>query len=77
MSDADKYVNWLEEKLMYALCPKNATELADDTKKAFKQIIRHNYTHRDNSNFGDTQAIRRDLKKWYDGELNASIYFLR
>ena len=64
----NEYMMWLEEKLMYSLCPKRATELSEETKMNFKQIIRYNFEHRDDNNYGDTFAIKRDLKNYYDGK---------
>ena len=56
--NADEYIDKLEEKLMYALGPKNH-EFATETKKNFKKIIRKNINE-------DTYTIKRELKKYWD-----------
>ena len=76
MENIDYFV-WLEEKLIYALCPKRATELSDTTKLNFKHIIRYNYENRNKDNYGDTRAIKRDLKNWYDGKVDISMFHLK
>lgn len=53
-----EYIDKLEEKLMYALAPKNH-EFALDTKRNFKKIIKKNIDE-------DTYTIRRELKKYWD-----------
>ena len=54
----DEYIDKLEEKLMYALGPKNH-EFATETKRNFKKIIRKNIDE-------DTYTIKRELKKYWD-----------
>ena len=55
----DKYINKLENKLMYALSP-TTHELAITTQEQFKTIIRDNLEE-------DTYTIKRALKKcWED-----------
>ena len=62
---ADEYIDKLEEKLMYALSPTNH-ELALETKRNFKKIIRKNIDE-------DTYTIKRELKKYWD---NMNTYWL-
>ena len=54
-----EYVNVLEEKLMYALTP-TKHELALETKRNFKEIIRNNIDE-------DTYTIKQELKKYWEG----------
>lgn len=60
MSKADEeYIAKLEEKLMYALSP-TTHELAENTKKLFKNVIRENLDE-------DTYTIKRELKRYWKG----------
>lgn len=54
-----EYVNLLEEKLIYALSPTNH-ELALETKRNFKEILRNNIDE-------DTYTIKQELKKYWKG----------
>lgn len=54
-----EYVNLLEEKLIYALSPTNH-ELALETKRNFKEILRNNIEE-------DTYTIKQELKKYWKG----------
>ncbi len=57
-----KYANYLEEKLMYALGPKN-TEFSDNLKYHFSDILRESYY--DNR---DTYQIKESLTRYYKHE---------
>ena len=54
-----EYIEKLEEKLMYALSP-TKHELAENTKKLFKNIIFQNLDE-------DTETIKKELKKYWKG----------
>jgi hypothetical protein len=58
MTDKE-YIEKLEEKLMYALSP-TKHELAENTKKSFKNIIFQNLDE-------DTETIKKELKKCWKG----------
>lgn len=60
LNNLAKYTNYLEEKLMYALGPKNK-EFSDDTKYHFSNILRKSYY--DNR---DTYQIKESLLKYYE-----------
>lgn len=55
--EQDKYINKLENKLMYALSP-TTHELALSTQEHFKEIIRDNFEE-------DTYTIKRALKEYW------------
>ena len=57
-----EYIDKLEEKLMYALAPKNH-EFAIDTKRNFKKIIMKNIDE-------DTYTIKRELKKYWNNMIS-------
>ena len=57
--DMNKYISYLEEKLMYALGPKHK-EFSENTRFNFKQILKNNF-----KNDGDTYIIHRDFLKYY------------
>ena len=61
MSKADeiRYIDKLEDKLMYALSP-TTHELAVTTKRGFKDIIRANIDE-------DTYTIKQKLKDYWKG----------
>ena len=61
MSKADeiRYIDKLEDKLMYALSP-TTHELSIITKRAFKDIIRANIDE-------DTYTIKQKLKDCWEG----------
>lgn len=59
-----RYIDKLEEKLMYALSPTNH-ELSLETERNFKKIIRENLKE-------DTYTIRKELKKYWN---NKDIYW--
>ena len=54
------YTNYLEEKLMYALGPKNK-EFADKTKYEFSKILRSNFYKK-----ADTYQIHKDFLNYYN-----------
>lgn len=54
-----EYIKILEEKLMYALSP-TSHELALETRRKFKEIIRNNIDE-------DTYTIKQELKKYWKG----------
>lgn len=62
LNDLVKYTNYLEEKLMYALGPKNR-EFSDNTKYHFSYILRKSYY-----NNRDTYQIKESLLKYYKHE---------
>lgn len=55
----EKYTHYLEEKLMYALGPKNK-EFADKTKADFRKILRKNFYK-----YSTTYEIHHDLLDCY------------
>ena len=57
LEEKDKYINKLENKLMYALSP-TTHELALNTQEQFKAIIRDNLEE-------DTYTIKRALKEYW------------
>ena len=62
LNDLAKYTIYLEEKLMYALGPKNK-EFSDNTKYHFSNILRKSYYEN-----RDTYQIKQSLLTYYDHE---------
>ena len=60
LNDLAKYTTYLEEKLMYALGPKNK-EFSNNTKYHFSNILKKSYY--DNR---DTYQIKESLLKYYE-----------
>lgn len=60
LNDLAQYTNYLEEKIMYSLGPKNK-EFADKTKYEFRKILRKDF-HKN----ADTYEIHRDLSNYYN-----------
>lgn len=63
LEDLSKYVAYLEEKLMYALGPKNK-EFSDNTKYHFRNILRKSYYDK-----RDTYQIKHSLLTYYKHEV--------
>lgn len=60
LNDLAEYTNYLEEKLMYSLGPKNK-EFADKTKYEFRRILRNDFHKK-----ADTYQIEQDFKNYYN-----------
>lgn len=60
LNDLAKYTNYLEEKIMYALGPKNK-EFSAITKWEFTKILRKSFHKK-----ADTNMIKQDFKNYYN-----------